>query len=168
MPGYLAMTDARWAGLLQSSKLADEINFWSPCDRPLRNDITGSRIYFYSEPPGLGKRRVVGFGNVGDVYVTSVVDAWNKFGERNGAKTLLIFLKLLNEDRLKTVGSRSLSEASLIACHTLLDVHWLPDPADLDDVDIIVKRGTQRGRALTNDEEARLHRVCMERLESRI
>jgi hypothetical protein len=161
MPGYLSMTDARWAGLLRSSKLTDGINFWSPCDKPLRSDITGSHIYFYAEPPGLGKRRVVGFGTVGDVYVTSVSDAWKKFGERNGAKTLPIFLKLLNDDRLKVPGSSPILESSLIACHTLHDVRWLPEPVDIRDLDITIKRGVQRGRALTSDEEARLYRACL-------
>lgn len=158
------MTDARWAGLLQSSKLTDGINFWSPCDRPLRSDISGSQIYFFAEPPGLGKRRVIGFGAVGDVYVVSVSDAWRKFADRNGAKSLRIFLKLLNDDRLKTPGSTPILESSLIACHTLHDVRWIPDPIDLRELDITVKNGTQRGRALTTDEEARLCRAIIELL----
>jgi hypothetical protein len=164
MPGYLAMTDARWAGLLQSSKLTEGINFWSPCDKPLRSDIIGSQIYFYAKPPGLDVRRVIGFGTVGDVYVTSVSDTWKKFADRNGAKTLSIFLKLLNEDRLKTAGSSPLLESSLIASHTLHDVRWLPDPIDVRELDIPVKRGTQRGRSLTTDEETRLYRAIIELL----
>jgi hypothetical protein len=167
MSGYLAMTDSRWTGLLQSSKATDGINFWSPCDKPLRNDLMGSQIYFYAEPPGIKGSQVVGFGTVGDVYVSVVSDAWNKFEDRNGAKKLSIFLKLLNDDRLTVPDSRPILESSLITCHTLDDVRWLPEPVDLGDIGITIRKGIQRGRLLTSNEEARLHRTCVERIKER-
>jgi len=164
MAGYLAMTDARWAGLLQSLRYTDGINFWSPSNKSLRNDIAGCQIYFYAEPLGFPKRKVSGFGTVRNFEMTFVSEAWSKYEDKNGAKTLSIFVKLLKDDRLKTVGSRPLLESSLIACHTIDAVQWLPDPIELDDLDIVIKRGVQRGRTLTSGEEAKLNRACLKQL----
>src|SRR5947209_8137613 len=117
MAGYLAMTNDRWVGMLQTFSAFDGINFWSPSDKPLRNDIAECQIYFFAKPPGRRTRYVVGYGTVREVSVKSVSDAWAHFGERNGARRLSIFLKLLNMER--PAGSRPLDEASHIACHAL-------------------------------------------------
>lgn len=159
MPGYLAMTNERWAGMLQTAGFTGGINFWSPSGKPLRNDIAGCQIYFFAKPPGRTSRHIVGFGVVRDFSVKSVSEAWSHFHDGNGARSLAIFLKLLNMDHLHSHGSRPLNESSSIACHTVDDIRWIGE-LDIKELGIHVRPGVQRGRTLTAAEEEAIGRAC--------
>jgi len=158
MPGYIGMTNARWAGMLQGKGFVDQVNFWSPTPKPLLKDITWHHLFFYAHPGGRKNRFIVGYGIVKEFLTGSVASAWERFQEKNGAPNLRILVKLINEGHSDHDATSSITETSVIGWHVLNNVRWLRDPLEADEVDIVVRRGTQRGRSLSDEEFERLLR----------
>lgn len=156
MPGYIGNTNEKWAGMLQGKKFVDQVNFWSPAPIPLLKDIVGYHLFFYAHPGGRKDRFIVGCGLVHEFLKGSVASAWERFQEKNGAPNLRVLIKLINEGHSAYSVASGITEASVIGWHVLNNVMWLGEPLEADEVDIIIRRGTQRGRRLSDDEFERL------------
>ena len=155
MVTYLALTNEKWVVALKALRGSDSINFWSPSPRPLLREIVGVILYFYATDGGDPRKYIRGRGKVKSFLVGTVREAWECYGNKNGAVNLRIFLKLLNDGQSTT---EPVSETSPIGWHILDDLTWRSKPLDITDLGIRVKLGTTRGRRLEPWEEQRITR----------
>jgi putative restriction endonuclease len=82
---YVGVTDAEWARHLASSR-AEEVNFWRPAgDRALRALSVGELFFFKTHHPD---NKVVGGGFFSGFASLTISEAWQIYGEANGASTL--------------------------------------------------------------------------------
>jgi hypothetical protein len=150
---YLAFTNEYWVVTLKRLCRTANINFWSPAPRSLLGEIEGAMLYFYAKDGGT-RRFIVGRGKVQSFRIGTVKEAWECYGDNNGAVNLRIFLKLLNEGQ----SDKPKTETSIIGWHILDEVIWRPVPLDTTAIDVPVKLGTWRGRRLKPLEEQRIMR----------
>ena len=102
MVAYLALTNEKWVVALKALRGSDSINFWSPSPRPLLKEIVGVILYFYATDGGDPRKYIRGRGKVKSFLVGTVREAWECYGNKNGAVNLRIFLKLLNDGQSTT------------------------------------------------------------------
>jgi hypothetical protein len=82
---YVGVTDADWVRHLASSRAA-EVNFWRPAgDRAFRALSVGEPFFFKTHHP---ENRVVGGGFFSGFASLTISEAWQIYGEANGASTL--------------------------------------------------------------------------------
>jgi hypothetical protein len=155
MVAYLAFTNEKWVVALRTLGGSNSINFWSPSPKKLLTEIEDVMLYFYAEDSGGPRRYIHGRGKVKSFQVGTVKEAWERYGNKNGAANLRIFLKLLKEGQSATEPVR---ETSPIGWHILDEVTWRSKPLDITDLGIRVKLGTWRGRRLEPWEEQRIIR----------
>jgi hypothetical protein len=154
---FIAVTDNDWAEGLQVDDVTDNVNFWSPGGKPLRNDLPGHHIFLFAKvKPKEGVvtlgRRVVGCANVVRFQAMSAEEAWRAFGLGNGAASL--------DEMVRRIGSfntaRSIRPDSSIGCTVLDGVRWFESPVDLAAVSVPWSKETVRGRTISTEEERRI------------
>ena len=150
MTSYIAKTNEDWAAFLSQEGMTDNVNFWSPNPRPLRNDLPGNRLFFFAKTAPGDKRRVVGWGTVREYVALSVEDAWTRFGLGNGANSLDEKIQRLNS--FSSVSSE-IGSANVIGNTIVDDVIWLDEPMEVEALGIHVAPQVVRGRSLTHEEE---------------
>ncbi len=85
MRAYVGVTDADWVRHLTEAR-ADEVNFWRPAgDRRFRALSIGEPFFFKTHHPD---NKVVGGGFFSGFASLTISEAWQIYGDANGASTL--------------------------------------------------------------------------------
>ena len=158
--GYIGLTDPDWYRYLSSRLRLDEVNFWQPHgDRAFRALSPGDPFFFKLRAP---QSSVAGFGFFQRYESLSALDAWDCFGDANGASTfqdMLARLARLRNEPTPATGEFKIG-CILIAAPVFFALdEWVRPPADW------AKSGIQQGKVydLTTGEGSRVLRECMQR-----
>ncbi len=86
MRGYVGVTDSDWHRFLAARPYLDEVNFWRPNGSRAFHSLTiGEPFFFKTHHP---HNRVVGGGFFSRFVALRLSEAWELFGEANGAASL--------------------------------------------------------------------------------
>jgi putative restriction endonuclease len=86
MRGYVGVTDSAWYRFLAARPQLNEVNFWRPSGgRAFHSLSVGEPFFFKTHHP---HNRVVGGGFYSDFVALRLAEAWDLFGEANGAENL--------------------------------------------------------------------------------
>src|SRR5215472_18169730 len=83
---YVGITDWDWFSQLRSLSPVDEVNFWQPHPHAFRALAPGEPFLFKLHSP---RNRIVGVGFFARQVTLPVSVAWEAFGRKNGAESLL-------------------------------------------------------------------------------
>ena len=152
MSDYIAKTDTDWVEFLIEEGITDNVNFWSPSARALRNDLPNNNIYFFSRGTSDSQRKVAGYGKVREFVTKTIQDAWESYRFGNGAVNLSEMLQ-----KLKSLHGRQRLSATSMIGNTIVDgIVWFDQPLDLLSVGIKVAPSIMRGRSTSPEEETLL------------
>ena len=87
MNAYIANTDYNWYKYLSSIKDLDEANFWRPTGNARLATLSPGEPLFFKLKQAYGNM-IVGFGLFVMYRPIKFGEAWEVFGDKNGAKTL--------------------------------------------------------------------------------
>lgn len=160
MEAFLAVTDMDWFRHLSGIHDIDEVNFWSPTPKPLKNFRRGTPIFFKLKSP---YNAIAGGGFFEHFTVLPISIAWDAFGEKNGAETLQEVrsrIALLRHDDTDPYSEYR------VGCHVLVEPffwernQWIPQPENWPP-------NTVRGRTydLRSGSGARLWSQVLDRLQ---
>lgn len=123
---YVGVTDGDWYRFLAARPHRTEVNFWWPGGgRAFRVLQTGEPFAFKTHAP---HHRIVGLGFYGGFVAMRLSEAWDLFGEGNGAASLDEMRVRIGLYRREPVGPL---EDPVIGCIMLRDVAFLPDGESL-------------------------------------
>lgn len=130
METFLAVTDTDWFRHLSGLQDVDEVNFWSPAPKPLKNFQRGIPVLFKLKSPF---NAIAGGGFFEHFTVLPISIAWDAFGEKNGAATLSEVRSRIARLRHKETDPYS---EYRIGCHVLVEPffwdrdRWIAQPDD--------------------------------------
>ena len=116
---YVAVTDTAWFAYLRAAPFLDEVNFWSPSGRKIVAP-RGMPFLFKLKAPD---NRIGGGGFLAFVDRMSIRDAWEFFGQKNGAPSLDELKRRIDRNRSRPAG---LDDA--IGCSILSQPFFFADP----------------------------------------
>jgi len=160
---FVALTDREWFDRLSRMDGVDEVNFWSPHTRKLKNFSRGEPVLFKLK--AREGRAIVGGGFFEHFTTLPISIAWDTFEEKNGAASLIEVRQRIA--RLRHDETDPWAEY-LIGCHLLVEPFfwdeddWIPEPPDWHP-------NIQRGRSydLTQGEGRRLWNAVVARLQAK-
>ncbi len=121
---YVGVTDQDWYGFLASRPHLTEVNFWRPGgDRRFRTLTVGEPFFFKTHHP---HNRVVGGGFYSDFVRLRLTEAWEVYGDANGAQTLDQMRLRVSRYRQAPVSD---TDDPHIGCVLLRDVRFF-DPSE--------------------------------------
>jgi putative restriction endonuclease len=129
MRGYVGVTDDEWYRFLAARPeiSAAEVNFWRPGGgREFRVLTAGEPFFFKTHAP---HNRVVGGGFYSGFAALRTSEAWQMFGEANGAASLEQMRERIAHYRRQPIGPRDDPE---IGCVFVRDVTFFPDSMACD------------------------------------
>ena len=127
MRGYVGVTDDDWYHFLAARPDLTEVNFWRPGGgRGFHALAIGEPFFFKTHYP---HNRVVGGGFYSDFAPMRLSEAWELFGEANGAASLAQMRARIGHYRRAPIGS---SEDPVIGCLFIRDVRFFPADALAD------------------------------------
>lgn len=119
MRGYVGVTDTGWYRFLASRPALSEVNFWRPSGARAFHSLTvGEPFFFKSHYP---HNRVVGGGFYSDFVPLRLSEAWDFFGEANGAASLDQMRARIAHYRRSPIGP---AEDPEIGCVFVRDVRF--------------------------------------------
>jgi putative restriction endonuclease len=121
---YVGVTDGDWYRFLATRPLINEVNFWRPGGgRSFRVLTPGEPFFFKTHHP---HNRVVGGGFYSGFAELRISEAWEFFGEANGAQTLDEMRQRVGQYRRSPIGP---FDDPVIGCIFVRDVAFLPSDA---------------------------------------
>ena len=121
MRGYVGVTDEDWYRFLAARPEVTEVNFWRPAGgRAFRALSVGEPFFFKTHYP---HNRVVGGGFYSDFVALRLSEAWDLFGEANGAQNLNEMRARIARYRREPIGP---AEDPVIGCVFVRDVRFFP------------------------------------------
>jgi putative restriction endonuclease len=118
---YVGVTDETWYRFLAARPQVTEVNFWQPSGgRGFRALAPGEPFFFKTHYP---HNKVVGGGFFSDSAQLRVSEAWEFFGEANGASSVAEALARIMRYRRAPVG---MEEDPVIGCLFVRDVRFFP------------------------------------------
>ena len=126
MKFYIGVTDNKWWNFLKSNN-PDEVNFWKPGAKSFRAITPGAPFLFKLHSP---YNYIVGGGFFVSYSILSLSLAWECFGVKNGAESLGVVRKLIQNRK------RTSEHNPIIGCTILTEPfffereEWLPVPTD--------------------------------------
>jgi putative restriction endonuclease len=124
---YVGVTDGEWYRFLAARPSLNEVNFWRPSGgREFRVLTPGEPFFFKTHYP---HNRVVGGGFYSGFAQLPVSEAWEFFGEANGAASLDQMRMQVGRYRREPIAA---SEDPTIGCVFVRDTRFFPadSPAD--------------------------------------
>ncbi|HEX9032721.1 MAG TPA: HNH endonuclease [Streptosporangiaceae bacterium] len=122
MRGYVGVTDTDWYRFLAARPDITEVNFWRPGGgRGFHSLAVGEPFFFKTHYP---HNRVVGGGFFSDFVALRLSEAWELFGEANGAADLHQMRSRISRYRREPVGP---AEDPEIGCVFVRDVRFFAD-----------------------------------------
>lgn len=146
---FLAVTDNDWFQYLSSAQ-APEVNFWRPSATPFRALAPGSLFLFKLHAP---LHAVAGAGVFAGSVQVSVHQAWEWFGQANGAASLM--------DLAARISRGDVTKR--ITCILLTHVRFWPEREWLDPPTSFA-RNTQVGKGYLIEEESEFYEQVMARM----
>ncbi|MDE2308470.1 MAG: HNH endonuclease [Xanthomonadaceae bacterium] len=121
MKFWLGVTDNQWYEFV-SGRAFDEVNFWQPSARaPFTNLPAGTPFFFKLKRPN---NHIVGGGFFSHFTTLPLSQAWDFFGEENGASSFRQFAELIAFNAHATASAER-----QIGCTVVSDVFYLPREA---------------------------------------
>jgi putative restriction endonuclease len=122
---FIAVTDPEWydylSRLRDGRNRVDEVNFWNPGGRPLKELGSGEPVFLRLKHP---RNAIAGYGFFAHFTRLRLDEVWECFREKNGAASLLDLARLL-APRLQRDPASLLSRPPEIGCTILRDaVFW--------------------------------------------
>ena len=118
---YVGVTDDIWYRFLAARPAVTEVNFWQPSGgREFRVLAPGEPFFFKTHSP---HNQVVGGGFFSDSARLRVSEAWELFGEANGADSMAQMRTRIGHYRRAPIGP---DEDPVIGCLFVRDVRLLP------------------------------------------
>lgn len=160
--GYVALTDPDWYAFLVSRPWVDEVNFRQPHrSREFRALSPGEPFFFKLRAP---QRVVAGFGFFERFQVLPALEAWELFGEMNGAADFRSMVERIARLRGASDPTPRSSDFA-IGCILITapaffrPSEWVTPPSDW------ARTGIQQGKrySLDSDEGARILAECIAR-----
>ncbi len=127
MVGCIYNTNREWFGYIREAEIDSNINFWRKDTNQFKMIKPGEFFWFRVKTKD-GKRRIMGYGIYERYEVLTIEEAWEKYGEGNGAPTKERFLELMKQSQF----GRDLNFQSRIGCIILNDVHCFNDDEGID------------------------------------
>ncbi|MBG0816949.1 HNH endonuclease [Planomonospora sp. ID82291] len=125
MKAYVGVTDAEWYRFLAARPEVGEVNFWRPSSaREFKVLSHGEPFFFKSHYP---HNRVVGGGFYSGFARLRVSEAWEFFGEGNGAAGLAELRGRVGRYRSEPMGP---GDDPVIGCVIVRDVCFFPGEVD--------------------------------------
>ena len=127
MRAYVGVTDNNWYRFLAARPEVTEVNFWQPSGgREFRILAPGEPFFFKTHYP---HNRVVGGGFFSDSARLRVTEAWELFGEANGADSVEQMQARIGHYRHARIGT---GEDPVIGCLFVRDVRFFPENATIE------------------------------------
>lgn len=130
MNSYIGVTDKRWFSLLRSQQGIDEVNFWLPSGRVFRALRPGELFLFKLHYPD---NFIVGGGLFAHSTVVPVSLAWEAFGIKNGAASLVDLREKIDRYRQQQSDPHQDYQIGCILLEQpffLPEEKWIPTPND--------------------------------------
>lgn len=130
MNSYIGVTDKRWFSLLRSQQGIDEVNFWLPSGRTFKALQPGDLFLFKLHYPD---NFIVGGGLFAHSTVVPVSLAWEAFGIKNGAASLVDLRDKIDRYRQQEKDPRQDYQIGCILLEQpffLPEEKWIPAPFD--------------------------------------
>lgn len=130
MNSYIGVTDKRWFSLLRSQQGIDEVNFWLPSGRTFKALQPGDLFLFKLHYPD---NFIVGGGLFAHSTVVPVSLAWEAFGIKNGAASLVDLRDKIDRYRQQENDPREDYQIGCILLEQpffLPEEKWIPAPFD--------------------------------------
>jgi len=163
---FVANTDVDWYRHLSRLAAApgglDEVNFWKPSGNASFKALSFGELLVFKLKKAHG-HAVVGFGLFAAFRRLSVREAWDAFGQANGAASLADVVARVGK-YVRTPPGESLPRSHRIGCILLAAPVflprelWVPGPADWSDNTV-----TGKTYDTTADEGRRVWQACLER-----
>ena len=124
---YVGVTDQSWYRFLAARPLVSEVNFWQPSGgREFRVLTPGEPFFFKTHYP---HNQVVGGGVFSDSARLRVSEAWEFFGEANGAGSVEAMRARIGRYRRAPIGP---GEDPVIGCLFVRDVRLFPEDESVE------------------------------------
>jgi len=121
MKAYVGVTDGEWYRFLAARPAGGEVSFWRPAGgRGFRVLTPGEPFFFKTHHP---HNRVVGGGFYSGFAQLKVSEAWELFGEDNGARSLAQMTDRVSHYRRTVIGP---GEDPIIGCVFVRDARFFP------------------------------------------
>jgi putative restriction endonuclease len=119
---YVGVTDNSWYRFLADRPSLTEVNFWQPSGaREFRVLAPGEPFFFKTHYP---HNKLVGGGFFSDSARLRVSEAWELFGEANGAASMEQMRERIDQYRRTPTG---IGEDPVIGCLFVRDVRFFPE-----------------------------------------
>lgn len=125
MRAFVGVTDRRWYEFLRARPHLTEVNFWRPSGKGFEALQTGGPFLFKTHAP---HDSLVGGGFLSRAVKLSLSEAWDIFGQANGAESLEEMRAAIGKYRSLPLKS---AEDPEITCVLLRDVFFVPPDAGL-------------------------------------
>ncbi|MBG6065462.1 restriction endonuclease [Micromonospora ureilytica] len=126
MKAFVGVTDERWYRFLAERPALNEVNFWRPSGGTFRALTPGEPFLFKAHFP---LNRVVGGGFFSGFTQLRISEAWELFGEANGASSIDEMRRSVGRYRKQAIGA---GEDPIIGCIFVRDVTFFPDESTVD------------------------------------
>lgn len=121
MKAYVGVTDSEWYAFLAARPHLDEVNFWRPSSSVSFNVLKPAEPFFFKTHHP--HNRVVGGGFFNGFVRLKLSEAWDFFGEANGANSLAQMRSQISHYRHAPLAPDDDPE---IGCILIRDVAFLP------------------------------------------
>jgi putative restriction endonuclease len=131
MQAYIGVTDYNWFSLLRDIPQIEEVNFWQPGGNQVFKALKPKELFLFKLKYPINK--IVGGGFFAYSNILPISLAWDSFGVKNGANSLLEMRGIIG--RLKSQKD-VISTDFKIGCilleqpFFLLEKEWIPAPLD--------------------------------------
>lgn len=152
----MGVTDGSWYRFLVARPELGEVNFWRPSSKQaFRSLVPGEPFFFKSKSP---QNRIVGGGFFSDFVRLPLSEAWDLFGEANGAASLRELRQRINANRGDPIRE---GDDPVIGCILVRDVRFFAIGEEADPPQDFASNLVQgKGYDLaTHAEAGYLHRV---------
>jgi putative restriction endonuclease len=127
MRAYVGVTDNSWYSFLAARPEMTEVNFWQPSGAHEFHVLApGEPFFFKTHYP---HNRLVGGGFFSDSARLRVSEAWELFGEANGAVDMEQMRDRIGRYRHTLIGK---GEDPVIGCRFVRDVRFFPEDLAID------------------------------------
>lgn len=160
--GYVGLTDLDWYRFLSAQPRVDEVNFWQPHgSREFRALEPGELFFFKLRAP---QKAIAGFGFFERFQALNAWEAWELFGEMNGAADFRAMVERIA--RLRGTSAATPPSGDFVIGCVLITApvffrpdQWVFPPSDW------ARTGIQQGKRYTLDfgEGNRIFKECLER-----
>ncbi len=127
MRAYVGVTDYKWFNLLRTIPDLDEVNFWQPGGNQVFKSLKPKELFLFKLKYPINK--IVGYGFFAYANVLPISLAWDSFGIKNGATSLMEMRRIIG--KLKT-RKEDLATDYKIGCILLEQPFFLPESEWLD------------------------------------